>query len=500
MVGSSSSSTSGRANSTAASATRIRQPPENSAQARACAAASKPRPCRIAAARASAECASMSASRVWISAMRCASVAASSASAISAARSASAASTVSIRLSRLAGASCATPPIRARFGTSISPPSSASSPRISRKSVVLPVPLRPTKPTLCPAGITVEASSKSLLPSMEKPMFLNASMAPIWPAAGALSTEPPDGRPGVPPMVGGPAAAGPAGHSAAVIAGAGPPARGASLPLPSGSSWRCTEPSKCAPLSIAMVLWTMSPSQRAELEQAHLEAAQAADDAAVDHDLLGDHLALHRRALADDQDLGADVALDDALDLDVAARSDVAGDGEIRGEHRGGRLRLRRRRHRRGRPRLERPARKGRTRAAAAPGGCGAASFGLGLENILGGLQIGHRVHRLPVRPAPRSADASRYYARLNPYHLFARHAIPVVQACTRILFMVGIDGLEAELVLDAHDVAVAALRARPRSPRRRRWRRSACRAERRDRPPRASAARSRRPKALVKR
>ena len=175
MVGSSSSSTSGRANSTAASATRIRQPPENSAQALACAAASNPSPFRIDAARASAECASMSASRAWISAIRCASVAAS-ASAISAARSTSASSTVSIRLSRVAGASCATPPIRARFGTSISPASSASSPRISRNSVVLPLPFRPTNPTLCPAGISAEASSKSFLPSIEKLMLRIASM------------------------------------------------------------------------------------------------------------------------------------------------------------------------------------------------------------------------------------------------------------------------------------------------------------------------------------
>ena len=64
----------------------------------------------------------------------------------------------------------------------------------------------------------------------------------------------------------------------------------------------------------------MSPSQRAGARQADLEAAQAADDAAVDDDLLGDDLALHRRGLADDQHLGAHVALDDALDLDVAAR------------------------------------------------------------------------------------------------------------------------------------------------------------------------------------
>ena len=132
----------------------------------------------------------MSASRAWISPIRCASVA-TSASAISAARSVSASSTVSIRLSRVAGASCATPPIRARFGTSISPASSGSSPRISLKSVVLPDPFRPTNPTLCPAGIVAEASPKSFRPSIEKPMLRIASMmAPMWPGAPLLSTEP----------------------------------------------------------------------------------------------------------------------------------------------------------------------------------------------------------------------------------------------------------------------------------------------------------------------
>ena len=90
-----------------------------------------------------------------------------SASAISAARSVSAASTVSMRLTSLAGASCATPPIRAPRGTEISPVSSVSSPRISRNSVVLPVPLRPTSPTLCPSGITAEACSMSGRPSTE---------------------------------------------------------------------------------------------------------------------------------------------------------------------------------------------------------------------------------------------------------------------------------------------------------------------------------------------
>ena len=66
-----SSSRSGAENSTAASATRIRQPPEKSEQGRDCSSASKPRPRRIEDARASADQASMSASRVCTSAMRC---------------------------------------------------------------------------------------------------------------------------------------------------------------------------------------------------------------------------------------------------------------------------------------------------------------------------------------------------------------------------------------------------------------------------------------------
>ena len=86
MVGSSSSSRSGSANSTEASATRMRQPPEKDDAGRCCASVSKPRPARIVAARASAEWASMSASRMWISAMRCGSVAVCS-SVISASRS-----------------------------------------------------------------------------------------------------------------------------------------------------------------------------------------------------------------------------------------------------------------------------------------------------------------------------------------------------------------------------------------------------------------------------
>ena len=70
LVGSSSSSRSGSRNSARASATRIRQPPENSPTGRACAAASKPRPASTVAARAGALSAPMAIRRSWISAER----------------------------------------------------------------------------------------------------------------------------------------------------------------------------------------------------------------------------------------------------------------------------------------------------------------------------------------------------------------------------------------------------------------------------------------------
>ena len=78
------------------------------------------------AARAGAEWASISASRIWISAMRCGSVAVS-ASASRAARSWSPAITVSSRLSGPPGASCATVPMRALRGTLTEPDSELQS-------------------------------------------------------------------------------------------------------------------------------------------------------------------------------------------------------------------------------------------------------------------------------------------------------------------------------------------------------------------------------------
>ena len=166
MVGSSKSSRSGAENSTAASATRIRQPPEKAEQGIACSSSVNPSPLRIDEARASADQASISASRVWISAILPASVAVMDSSSNSA-RSVSAFNTVSRSDTSLPGTSWSTPPMRARLGRVISPPSSASSPRISRKSVVLPVPLRPTMPTLCPSGITAEACSIRGRPATE---------------------------------------------------------------------------------------------------------------------------------------------------------------------------------------------------------------------------------------------------------------------------------------------------------------------------------------------
>ena len=84
-----------------------------------------------------------------------------------------------------------------------------------------------------------------------------------WRLRVVAPEAPPDERRGAPPKAPGTR------YSAAVIAVTdGPGTRPDSLPLPSGSSWRWTEPSKWAPLSMAMVLWMMSPSQRAEVEGA----------------------------------------------------------------------------------------------------------------------------------------------------------------------------------------------------------------------------------------
>ena len=84
----------------------------------------------------------------------------------SAVRSRCAFSTTSSRLSGPFGASCASLPIRQRGGISTWPCSAAVSPVMTPNRVVLPVPLRPTRPTRAPVGMRAEAPFSSVRPAM----------------------------------------------------------------------------------------------------------------------------------------------------------------------------------------------------------------------------------------------------------------------------------------------------------------------------------------------
>src|SRR5581483_9218357 len=117
----------------------------------------------------------MSTRRVWISAIRCGSWAVL-ASVSSASRSTSALSTTPIRLSGPSGASCASEPTRQRGGIVIVPLSVASSPRIARNSVDLPVPLGPTRPTREPGTICTEPWSIRSRPASRIEMSVMESM------------------------------------------------------------------------------------------------------------------------------------------------------------------------------------------------------------------------------------------------------------------------------------------------------------------------------------
>jgi hypothetical protein len=74
--------------------------------------------------------------------------------------------------------------------------------------------------------------------------------------------------------------------------------------------------------------------------QAHLETAHAARDLAGDHHVVGHDLTLDIGAFADGQQVGADVALHRALDLDVAGGAQIAHDGQVGTQHRGAGFRL----------------------------------------------------------------------------------------------------------------------------------------------------------------
>jgi hypothetical protein len=69
-------------------------------------------------------------------------------------------------LSSPPGASCATWPMRALRAMVIEPMSGVRSPAMIFNSVVLPAPLRPTRPTLWPVGMPAVAASKIGFPSM----------------------------------------------------------------------------------------------------------------------------------------------------------------------------------------------------------------------------------------------------------------------------------------------------------------------------------------------
>ena len=74
--------------------------------------------------------------------------------------------TQSIKLSSPPGTSCATWPMRALRGIEMAPSSGETSPFNRLSSVVLPAPLRPTRPTLWPEGIAAVARSRIGLPSI----------------------------------------------------------------------------------------------------------------------------------------------------------------------------------------------------------------------------------------------------------------------------------------------------------------------------------------------
>ena len=127
------------------------------------------------AARAGAECAPMSVSRSWISAIRCGSVACS-ASARRLARSASAdkhpIDQTVVPARRLLRDVTDPGVARNRDGAVVGRDFALE----QRSKVVLPAPLRPTRPTLWPEGIAAVAPSRIGLPSILKVRSLICSM------------------------------------------------------------------------------------------------------------------------------------------------------------------------------------------------------------------------------------------------------------------------------------------------------------------------------------
>ena len=67
--------------------------------------------------------------------------------------------------------------------------------------------------------------------------------------------------------------------------------------------------------------------------QADLEAAHTSDDAAIDHNVVCDHFTAHGSTFTDGQQMGANVAVYLAFDLNVASCLQVSGDQKIGRQH-----------------------------------------------------------------------------------------------------------------------------------------------------------------------
>ena len=103
----------------------------------------------------------------------------------------SAASTVSTGLLEPDGASWLVMPIRQRLDTLTVPFSGSRAPVIKRRSVVLPVPLRPTNPTRCPALTTALARSNSTRSPIRYVRLSIRSMAGVYTSCAELQRSSP---------------------------------------------------------------------------------------------------------------------------------------------------------------------------------------------------------------------------------------------------------------------------------------------------------------------
>ena len=166
LVGSSSSSTSGRWNNRPASTARIFQPPENSPRSRCSSPGWKPRPARIASASCSpknwSKCSTRSCSSATSAARSMRSGASSRAAASSAASAAASRSSSCVRpgtLDRIMSTSvrppaiemsCGSQPTRVPAARVTVPSSTSCSPAMILSNVVLPEPFGPINPTRSP--------------------------------------------------------------------------------------------------------------------------------------------------------------------------------------------------------------------------------------------------------------------------------------------------------------------------------------------------------------